>query len=722
MKILLSLFAMVSCVIATTAQNQKFQEYIKYTVPIIENDIELVEQDWRFECLEPSVHFKLVNALMKKAVKGEIKSYSADEVNVAAFPNIYQKELTKEEAEKCFYEEYYYEYFDDYDEIIEGKDRIDILPMDIVSVSFYEEWTFNQEAGSLLKKVHGLTLNKVVRNENGEIRGMKELIYIPLNQGGKMKAEHKLTDQLAYAMCINNPNAELQKEEWWNNNLEGSVRFKLLSGLLADVDAGKREVFTRDYPYYKELDADLIKANSVALGPWIEEIDDYGEPMWDEMTGDLLMIRDTSEITFASFDSLTFIEDWYFDAENLTFDKHVHGFIPQNAEATMYLIPLNGDVNTYSKFKDVQVDKILSEVNFGTYGEEGTKERLTQDRNYNKQHVAEADTNALWKNLGSLFSKVKSGDITTFAANGPSGVDADLNTEYPYKDIPKELFNLVELVPEYDEHGEPMYDLETGEEVLIEIITPIEAIDVRGLYFNEQWNYDAAKNQFTKTIAGYSPQIERFDESGNFRGYQPMFYMEPTGATPSLTDAKHLIGKNIQYNVPIRTASEGGSWKSGQDIFQSMDYGNWWYENMEPSKRKTLLQELLIRAGKGEIEVFENFGAAKKMKKADVLKKMKEVVYELVTDDDATDSPHYDPETGGPAVLVETASSNNYHYTDMHYIRFHENWYMNPETFQMHKQVVGITLMVEKATVVNPGTKKEDVMPRTAPLFYIPMN
>jgi len=70
------------------------------------------------------------------------------------------------------------------------------------------------------------------------------------------------------------------------------------------------------------------------------------------------------------------------------------------------------------------------------------------------------------------------------------------------------------------ERAEPPYDL-----VDTLIVKEIRLSDIKRMRFLEEWKMDDNSLAFSKTVLGICPMIEKLDESGELRGYKPLFWI-----------------------------------------------------------------------------------------------------------------------------------------------------------------------------------------------------
>jgi hypothetical protein len=70
------------------------------------------------------------------------------------------------------------------------------------------------------------------------------------------------------------------------------------------------------------------------------------------------------------------------------------------------------------------------------------------------------------------------------------------------------------------ERSTPPYDL-----VDTVLVTEIRLSDIKKIRFLEEWSMNEKTLEFSKKIAGICPLAERHTDSGEFRGYKPLFWV-----------------------------------------------------------------------------------------------------------------------------------------------------------------------------------------------------
>ena len=83
------------------------------------------------------------------------------------------------------------------------------------------------------------------------------------------------------------------------------------------------------------------------------------------------------------------------------------------------------------------------------------------------------------------------------------------------------------------ERSTPPYDL-----VDTIMVTEIRVNDITKLRFLEEWSMNDKTLAFTKKVAGICPMVERLTDSGELRGYKPLFWVFFDEKYPAELEAK----------------------------------------------------------------------------------------------------------------------------------------------------------------------------------------
>lgn len=113
------------------------------------------------------------------------------------------------------------------------------------------------------------------------------------------------------------------------------------------------------------------------------------------------------------------------------------------------------------------------------------------------------------KLVKNILDQVTNGDVKAY----------DFLTCKPFS--PDEIKRMMKRVDTISvERSTPPYDL-----VDTIMITEIRLNDITKLRFLEEWTMNDKTLAFTKKVAGICPMVERLTDSGELRGYKPLFWV-----------------------------------------------------------------------------------------------------------------------------------------------------------------------------------------------------
>lgn len=113
------------------------------------------------------------------------------------------------------------------------------------------------------------------------------------------------------------------------------------------------------------------------------------------------------------------------------------------------------------------------------------------------------------KLVKDIFARVTSGEVKAY----------DFLSYKPFTtDEIKSMMKRIDTISV--ERSTPPYDL-----VDTLLISEIRLSDITKIRFLEEWRMDDKTLVFTKKVAGICPLAERLDDSGELRGYKPLFWV-----------------------------------------------------------------------------------------------------------------------------------------------------------------------------------------------------
>jgi hypothetical protein len=113
------------------------------------------------------------------------------------------------------------------------------------------------------------------------------------------------------------------------------------------------------------------------------------------------------------------------------------------------------------------------------------------------------------KLLKDIIQQVTSGEVKAY----------DFLTNKPF--TPEEIKGMMKRVDSISvERSTPPYDL-----VDTVLVTEIRLSDIAKLRFLEEWSMNEKTLAFSKKVVGICPMVERLTDSGELRGYKPLFWV-----------------------------------------------------------------------------------------------------------------------------------------------------------------------------------------------------
>ncbi|HRS53120.1 MAG TPA: hypothetical protein P5250_00245 [Bacteroidales bacterium] len=130
----------------------------------------------------------------------------------------------------------------------------------------------------------------------------------------KRKNPPLLTNKIEYDVTIKNENNDT---EWWVQNLEGSIREKLINTLIEAAKSGKFKVYDYDNNLLNSENIELLFKQPVSY-----TVPSISDPNVDSV------VNTFNEINKNDITKIIFLEQWYFDEKTLSFTKKVLGLGP----------------------------------------------------------------------------------------------------------------------------------------------------------------------------------------------------------------------------------------------------------------------------------------------------------------------------------------------------------------------------------------------------------
>jgi len=138
-----------------------------------------------------------------------------------------------------------------------------------------------------------------------------------------------LTERIQYDVLIKTPDTEL---DWWVQNIEGSKRQSVVNKFIELAYSGKYKIY--DY-FNTPITSEELKKNL-----------NYEEKLTLQRNVSPYELYDTvikHELDIKKITKLRFLEEWYLNEKNLSFEKKVVGIMPMREyfkDSVMYYSPL----------------------------------------------------------------------------------------------------------------------------------------------------------------------------------------------------------------------------------------------------------------------------------------------------------------------------------------------------------------------------------------------
>jgi len=169
-----------------------------------------------------------------------------------------------------------------------------------------------------------------------------------------------------------------------------------------------------------------------------------------------------------------------------------------------------------------------------------------------------------WRNLTTvLFDALKDGKLTAYDATSPTD---EFVIPLTYTDIMKKLEDTVTL---HLQRSKPPYD--AYDTLVKKTFSPS---DVKRFRIKEDWFFDKQRSVMEVRIIGICPVLDNFDDKGNFRGYEPIFWIYYPEARP-------ILAKAEVYNL-----KNGAERRSFDDIFLKRMFASYVYKEENVFDRK----------------------------------------------------------------------------------------------------------------------------------------
>ena len=203
---------------------------------------------------------------------------------------------------------------------------------------------------------------------------------------------------------------------------------------------------------------------------------------------------------------------------------------------------------------------------------------------------------------------------------------------------------------------------------------------INSLSFYEKWYFDINTNIFSKRVTGIILFEDKYTQN---IGQTCNYFVALNDTTTNEYNSKYLVAKNIIYDVPV---------SKGDTIFNEY---NWWHNYIEASKRERLFNIFQFKALDDTILPFRTF--AGKFPYDSLITKTKYInvgLGELFYG--RSNWYASDPLLFGMTdEKIQARSFQLSDWTTIKKLRFHEEWFFDPNKFRFEKKVLGIGMIVD---------------------------
>lgn len=601
-----------------------------YTVPLSkEKDPGAAAQEWYSEYLEPDVNDSLFGPLMQMISDNAVPLYKP------VYP--FTQKCTKTEARRSIIRSDSARIEDNPEEFVLVVMHDERRAEHIYSVTFHEVWTYDAATLTLVKTVKGIIPN--VEWGGGIAPQVRPTVYIPFSTEPNTAATVDVS--LAYRFVSDGTmrppfggTADVASDSAITAN-QISVQNQLLKDVRNKPADKKFTVYDAQFPFTRVADKAM---------------------------------KSTMTATLPVANSLQFYERWEVDPRNRTFRKTVKGIIPQIEKQTskpgeeiayeyrnLAFIPFGKFVPSLPAI--TTLPKISYDVNF----RHPTDPYSGYVRVFPEMHPG--DSAKLDSVAADIGEHIKRYEVKAYGGEG------GFMLFDPFTNTAEAL--TAEEVRRFFVHGDSVLveDAEDPSEVKTEYREWETGHEVNnGFRFYELWTFDPATAVFTKDIqyVGMNGLMEdRYGESGT-RTLCRYFYYNPRTPVESIRQPQYLIASNIVSTTLLNENEfmpEDG--EMGQPIVRFADT---WHRNIHASQRYALFQPMIQKIVDGKLKVKSSPESQKFMTATEFSNMMKAVM----------DNHQLQVAKGMEFVLFNQ-------------LFFYEDWYYNPVTTQLYKEVKAVT-------------------------------
>ncbi len=302
------------------------------------------------------------------------------------------------------------------------------------------------------------------------------------------KQEFKtLSNLIEYDTRIKTPDPQL---DWWIMNLEGPKREEFINTLIEHIEKG---ILT-------SYDQEMKKINFAELREKLVYYDTltFLEEGTDSLTKTLVKHQ------LEDFNTLFFRESWTYNPESMLIQKDIHayGLGETNTNSLVLNNPLFWVIpDSATAFNKKNKSEVTSKIVYDVI-----IQNKEDDASWFKNNI---EKSSRINYCSKLLDKVKNKDLKAY--------DILTLNEIPHKKIMDILERTDSIM---QQKVEPPYEWVTNV-----VTTKVEPENIVKIRFMESWYLDKKSMQFQKMIHAIAPLQEKYSESGQFRGYQPLFWI-----------------------------------------------------------------------------------------------------------------------------------------------------------------------------------------------------
>jgi hypothetical protein len=266
----------------------------------------------------------------------------------------------------------------------------------------------------------------------------------------------------------------------------------------------------------------------------------------------------------------------------------------------------------------------------------------------------------LFKFIAPILNKIKRGEITCYGEY------------YPFADVlltRNEAIN--RLVKKYSMIDNDDSRADFKPDVTIEVTDTILYSQIGAIQFHEEWYLDKTDLSIEKKVKGIVLLKEIYDNNtGTYKGNTPALYIKLNSADASIVTQENLIKKDFYSETYIKNPDE---------YYREVE---WWFENLEPSKRFKLNQSVIDKLKGNTFPIYDCYNTSVKLGSSEIAN--------TITSFDSVEV--YD-DSGMPILEVR---KNELAWNEITKVGFNETWYFDINKLTMMKIVHGIIPMKEQ--------------------------